>query len=142
MAELSHVGLTVKDLDRSLTFYRDVAGMEPAGTVIELQSPEFDALTSNPGSALRVAHLTAGSFTLQLVEYVAAGGATLELGHHHVGSPHLSFQVADVEAKYQDLRRRGNVRITSGLVRITPVTRSFYTADPDGVPVEFLQLSR
>jgi catechol 2,3-dioxygenase-like lactoylglutathione lyase family enzyme len=142
LAELSHVGLTVKNLELSLAFYRDVAGMEQAGQVIELHSREFDTLTSNPGAALKVAHLTAGSFTLQLVEYVAAGGTTLELGHHHVGNPHLCFYVADVEAKYQELERRGDVRITSGLVRITPVTRSFYTADPDGVPVEFLQMNR
>ena len=34
MAFLSHVGLTVKNLERSLTFYRDVVGMD-AGAIIE-----------------------------------------------------------------------------------------------------------
>ena len=58
------------------------------------------------------------------------------------GSPHISFYVPDVEAKYADLKRRGDVRITSGLVQIAPNMRSFYTEDPDGVPVEFLQMTR
>jgi len=142
MAELYHVGLTVKNLERSLAFYRDVAGMEQAGQVVELRSKEFDTLTNNSGAALRVAHLTAGTFMLQLVEYAAAGGNVLELGHHHVGSPHLCFHVDDVAAKYRELQGRGDVRITSGLVRITPITQSFYAADPDGVPVEFLQMQR
>jgi catechol 2,3-dioxygenase-like lactoylglutathione lyase family enzyme len=138
MLELFHVGLTVKDLQRSLAFYRDVAGMT-AGEVFRGESPEFDTLTNNPGARLRGAHLKAGPFMLQLFEYEAGGGATLDLHHNNVGSPHLCFYVPDVEAKYADLRRRGDVTITSGVVQIMHNMRSFYTEDPDGVPVEFLQ---
>ena len=79
---------------------------------------------------------------LQLIEYAAGGGFTLDLHHNNVGSPHMSFYVPDVEAKYKEVQGRGNVKITSGLVQITPNMRSFYTEDPDGVPVEFLQLTR
>jgi catechol 2,3-dioxygenase-like lactoylglutathione lyase family enzyme len=53
--------------------------------------------------------------------------------------PHLCFYVPDVEAKYAELRGRGDVKITSGIVPIARNMRSFYTEDPDGVPVEFLQ---
>src|SRR5208337_3823892 len=77
MAELFHVGLTVKDLERSLTFYRDVAGMT-AGKIQLGQSVEFDTLTNNPGARLRAVHLRAGSFMLQLLEYEAGGGTTLD----------------------------------------------------------------
>lgn len=140
MAELFHVGLTVKNLERSLAFYRDVVGMKEEGR-FDVKSEAFDTLTNNPGAQLKVAHLTAGPFMLQLIEYVAAGGTTLDLHHNNIGSPHLSFYVPDVEAKYHEVRRRGDVRVTSGLVQITPTMRSFYTEDPDGVPVEFLQVT-
>jgi catechol 2,3-dioxygenase-like lactoylglutathione lyase family enzyme len=141
MAELFHVGLTVKNLERSLAFYRDVVGMKEDGERrLNIKSKEFDTLTNNPGAQLKVAHLTAGSFMLQLIEYVAAGGITLDLHHNHIGSPHLSFYVPDVEAKYRELQQRRDVTITSGVVQITPTMRSFYTEDPDGVPVEFLQV--
>jgi hypothetical protein len=40
------------------------------------------------------------------------------------------------------LKRRGDVTITSGLVQIARNMRSFYTEDPDGVPVEFLQITQ
>jgi hypothetical protein len=76
---------------------------------------------------------------LQLIEYVAKGGVTLDLHHNNVGSPHLCIYVPDVEAKYKEVQQRGDVTITSGLVQIAPNMRSFYTEDPDGVPVEFLQ---
>jgi lactoylglutathione lyase len=138
MLELFHVGLTVKDLQRSLAFYRDIARME-AGEIFDGQSAEFDTLTNNPGASLRGVHLTAGSFMLQLLEYKAGGGTTLDLHHNNVGSPHLCFYVPDVEAKYAELRGRGDVKITSGIVPIARNMRGLYTEDPDGVPVEFLQ---
>lgn len=143
MAELFHVGLTVKNLERSLAFYRDVAGMkEHEWRMMNVTSKAFDTLTNNSGAELKVAHLTAGPFMLQLIEYVAAGGTTLDLHHNNVGSPHMCFYVPDVEAKYRELQQRGDVTITSGLVQIAPNMRSFYTEDPDGVPVEFLQVTK
>ena len=79
---------------------------------------------------------------LQLLEYKAGGGDVLNLHHNKAGSPHLSFYVPDVEAKYAELKKRGDVAITSGLVQIARNMRSFYTEDPDGVPVEFLQITK
>lgn len=140
MAELFHVGLTVKNLERSVAFYRDVVGMkETEFQMMNVKSKEFDTLTNNPGAELKVAHLTLGPFMLQLIEYVAAGGTALDLHHNNVGSPHLCIYIPDVEAKLKEVQQRGDVVITSGLVQIAPNMRSFYTEDPDGVPVEFLQ---
>jgi lactoylglutathione lyase len=140
MSELFHVGLTVKNLERSIAFYRDVVGMkENEWKMMNAKSKEFDTLTNNPGAELNVAHLTLGPFMLQLIEYAAKGGVTLDLHHNNVGSPHLCIYVPDVEAKLKEVQQRGDVVITSGLVQIAPNMRSFYTEDPDGVPVEFLQ---
>ena len=140
MSELFHVGLTVKNLERSVAFYRDVVGMkETEFKMTKVRSEQFDTLTNNPGAELSVAHLTLGPFMLQLIEYVAKGGTTLDLHHNNVGSPHLCIYIPDVEAKLAEVRQRGDVVITSGLVQIAPNMRSFYTEDPDGVPVEFLQ---
>jgi catechol 2,3-dioxygenase-like lactoylglutathione lyase family enzyme len=138
MLELFHVGLTVKDLQRSLAFYRDVAGMA-TGEVFHGESPEFDTLTNNPGARLSGVHLKAGPFMLQLLEYEASGSTTLELDHNNIGSPHLCFYVPDVETKYAEVQQRGDVKITSGIAPIPRNMRSFYAEDPDGVPVEFLQ---
>ncbi|MBI3244941.1 MAG: VOC family protein [Deltaproteobacteria bacterium] len=140
MSELFHVGLTVKNLERSVAFYRDVVGMrETEWKMLNVRSEQFDTLTNNPGAELKVAHLTLDSFMLQLIEYVAKGGTTLDLHHNNVGSPHLCIYIPDVETKLKEVQQRGDVVITSGLVQIAPNMRSFYTEDPDGVPVEFLQ---
>jgi len=77
--------------------------------------------------------MTAGSFMLQLIEYTAAAAPFLDLHHNHVGSPHISLYVPDVEAKYQELRAPRRREDHFGLVQIARNMRSFYTEDPDGV---------
>jgi catechol 2,3-dioxygenase-like lactoylglutathione lyase family enzyme len=133
-----HVGLTVSDMDRSLPFYRDVVGMEIQHDDLHIEHMEqFDALSNNSGSKLRVAWLTDGVFILQLIQYLQAGGTTLDLHHNNIGSPHLSFWVDDADAKYAEVQARGDVVITSEVIQLGLQSRSFYTEDPDGVPVEF-----
>jgi catechol 2,3-dioxygenase-like lactoylglutathione lyase family enzyme len=139
VVELFHVGLTVSDLDRSINFYRDVVGMTTHSDVVEVDSEGFGRLTANPGAKLRTALLAAGTVLLQLVEYREGGGGRLALGHHHVGSPHLSFWVDDAPTLRDEFVGRGNVVITSDIEAVVPGLRSFYVLDPDGVPVEFIE---
>lgn len=136
--ELFHVGLTVADLDRSLAFYQEVAGME-VESLVELDSEAFGRLTANPGARLRTALLTGGTFRLQLVEYLAGGGPGLSLDHRCPGSPHLSFWVDDAPGWRARLVARGDVVVTSEVEAVVPGMRSFYVADPDGVPVELIE---
>lgn len=104
MLELFHVGLTVKDPECSLAFYRDIAGMTP-GEFFHGASAEFDTLTNNLGARLRGVHLAAEPFMLQLLQYEARGGITLDLHHNNVASSDFCFYVPDVEAKHADLQR-------------------------------------
>ena len=133
-----HVGLTVSNVERSLAFYRDIVGMAVVYEG-ELCEDSFDRLTHNLGSHLRVAHLQMGDVLLQLVEYLAGGDPDhLALAHHRVGNPHLCIQVDDADAKYDELRARGDVPITSDVIEGKLGYRSFYATDPDGVMAEFL----
>lgn len=136
--DLFHVGLTVTNLDRSVAFYRDVAGMDVLN-VTDVDSEGFRRLTHNPGARLRTAMLGVGTFHLQLVQYVSGGGAALGIDHRHPGAPHLSFWVDDVDSLYDRLARQEDVVVTSERVEVVPGLRSFYVADPDGVPVEFIE---
>jgi catechol 2,3-dioxygenase-like lactoylglutathione lyase family enzyme len=139
MLELSHVGLTVTDLDRSIAFYRDVVGMKEESELRthEVAHSGFQKLVDNPDAVVSAAYLTLGSFLLQLLQYTAGEGTTLDLHHNNVGNPHLCFYVPDLEAKFDELRRRGDVTITSEITELSATTRSFYVEDPDGVPIEF-----
>jgi catechol 2,3-dioxygenase-like lactoylglutathione lyase family enzyme len=137
---VNHVGLTVSDLDASVAFYTRTVGM-----TVQVRTtsggPWFDTLTGNDGAVIGVVMLESPGVVLQLVEYAQGGGGTAPTGHNRVGNMHLCINVEDVEAT------RGTV-VAAGLPA-TPIValpvpgmRSFYTADPDGVPVEFLQPPR
>jgi catechol 2,3-dioxygenase-like lactoylglutathione lyase family enzyme len=158
MSELYHVGLTVSDIDKSYTFYHDVIGMSDDfdynaysshGTLetgssgvryFTVKSDEFDKLTSTSGSVHRTSFLRDSSgFLLQLVQYVHGGDAPLELHHNRPGSVHFCFYFDDIIAKRREVEERGDVKLLSELIQITPTKLSFYAGDPDGVFVELLQ---
>ena len=139
MTTHNHVGLTVSDLDRSAAFYRDVVGMEEASRNDSVGGDWFDRLTNNQGARFRVVHLTLGGLTLQLVEYLAAGGDALALAYKHVGNAHLCFNVDDFDEQRARVEARGDGGFVSPVVNLPGGrSRSFYVADPDGVLVEFL----
>jgi len=141
MLELFHVGLCVRDLDRSLDFYEKVTGLRLVERH-ERSSTEFDELSGNTGSQVRVAYLAdEQGFRLQLIEYARGGRSAVDVAHNRPGSPHLSFFVDDVRVEYARLSALAGVQITSDVVVLSPHMTSFYTADPDGVPVELLQLT-
>jgi catechol 2,3-dioxygenase-like lactoylglutathione lyase family enzyme len=139
-ADFFHVGLCVSSLDASIRFYETVAGLQVTERHIS-ESTKFDELSNNSGTRLAVCYMRSGQFRLQLVEYLRAGGSVNEVRHNNVGSPHLSFFVDDVDAEYERLTALGWVSIASPLVTLGPTMRSFYALDPDGVPVELLQLT-
>ena len=139
MAEISHVGLTVKNLERSIAFYRDVIGLKE-GERLELKSDVYRTYTRNPAAHIKFTYMTVGDFTLQLIEYVGGGGDALDLSHNRVGCPHLAFRVPDAEAKYRQIQEREDGEVISEIVQLSPRSRNFYAKDPDGVLIELSQL--
>ena len=139
MAEISHVGLTVKNLERSIAFYRDVIGLKE-GERLELKSEVYRTYTRNPAAHIKFTYMTVGDFTLQLIEYVGGGGDALDLSHNRVGCPHLAFRVPDAEAKYRQIQEREDSEVISEIVQLSPRSRNFYAKDPDGVLIELSQL--
>ena len=166
MKTFHHLGITVRSISASFAFYTDVLGMtvwdqeaeldveaarERRGVVaperhefMVFASPTFDILTNNPGAAFKYVMLRSadGALVLQLTEYTAGGQDGPLGGHNRVGGLHFSFFVDDVDAAWKQIDARGDVPIISKVVQITPSMRSFYIEDPDGHPVELLQVER
>lgn len=123
-----HIGLSVTDLDRSITFYRDLLGLELLGV-----SREPDR---------RFAFLGAeGQPLLTLWEQSETGFDPRYAGLHHA-----AFQVAaleslrDLEAR---LRARGIVPRYDGVVPHAEGAdaAALYFDDPDGIRVEIFSPS-
>ena len=136
MSRFFHLGLTVADMERSVQFYRDSVGMEVVRGPEESPNPGYDALLGGVGLRLELCWLREGGLLLQLVRYLDGAGDALDLRHNSIGSPHLSFVVDDIDAKFAALGRQGDVVFMSDIVDLG-VARCFYVQDPDGVPIEF-----
>lgn len=120
---VGHVGLSVRDLGRSLPFYRDVVGLE--------------LLSESSEDGRRYAFLGRdGEITVTLWQQAARGADRASAGLHH-----LAFQVGSIErvlALEARLRERGVPLLHDGVVphgEGTPSGGVFFE-DPDGLRLE------
>jgi catechol 2,3-dioxygenase-like lactoylglutathione lyase family enzyme len=143
-----HFSFTVSNLERSITFYRDILGMELVHT--QEQSNEYTRkLVAYPDAHLRVAQFKTPASTcspsthvLELVEYLAPQGTKIDTGTCNVGTAHVAFVVEDIFAAYHTWRGQG-VRFKSEPVAIEAgINRGGYTVyflDPDDITLEIVQ---
>ena len=131
----NHSSFTVSDLARSVAFYCDVIGFQVEAS-FEAQGEGIQQITGFPDAHLKIAHLLLGDFRLELIQYLAPKGKTIDLSTNNVGSAHIAFYADDVEKTYRDLSEKG-VRFKSAPVAAAPGRpRVAYFLDPDGITLE------
>ena len=138
-----HTGFTVSDIERSLTFYRDVLGLE----LVKRQTgtaPYLARVTGFAGVRLEIALLQPadGGSMLELLQYVSHPAPATDRATNRPGNGHLCFKVDAVRGACAELRRRG-VTLVSEPTEITAGAHAggwaVYLRDPDGFTVELYQ---
>jgi catechol 2,3-dioxygenase-like lactoylglutathione lyase family enzyme len=142
-----HGGISVSDLDRSLTFYRDTLGLR-----VEAQRDATDdylrQMHQLPFSTVRMAFLSVPNSTaiIELLEYQGITKAHPSYIPPDPGTGHVCLLVDDIAEVYRRLRSLGHRARSESPVEITagPNRGAFavYFEDPDGYPVEFIQRAR
>lgn len=145
---LHHFSIACSDADRSIAFYCGHFGMqlvsdrevEPGGFV--------EHVTGVEGARVRIVHLAGHGLNFELLEYREPRGDTRAREPNHAGSAHLCFVTDDIEADTERLRAAG-ARVRSRDGRPQRVVGGpndggacVYLEDPDGNPVELVQLVR
>lgn len=120
MVELAHAVLYVRDLERSLRFYRDIVGLDPVGRI-------FDG---------RAAMLTGGRTHHELL-LIEVGDAPGPLHGRRLGLYHLGWKIGET----LDALRATKHRLQAAGVPIDgqsdhTVSQSLYVRDPDGNEIE------
>ncbi len=130
-----HHGISVADLERSLSFYRDALGFE----VIDRYTLDDEGLSAAIGVVAtgRFAHLDGGNARVELVEY-DAGDAVPESAVYDTGATHLGIEVEDIDTAYEALPE--SVEAVSAPQTTGSGTRICFLRDPDGTLVELLEL--
>ncbi len=137
---LEHAALSVSDLDRSLTFYRDRLGMAVVRVIEPGEAGDLGRIVGMKGARARIAHLERGGMMLELFEYVEPRGrpdrddrTQADLGFSHVG-----FRSTDVVGDYRRLCAEG-VRFLGAPVEFRPGVWVVYFRGPDGEICELRQ---
>ncbi|AKU09699.1 MULTISPECIES: VOC family protein [Haloferax] len=131
-----HVGITVRDLDSTLEFYRDALDL-PVVSRFEVAGDEFATAVSVDGASARFAHLDGGDVRIELVEYDPVGADTDEPTLNRPGATHLGLSVDDVDAAVAELPR--DTETLSEPQTTESGTRIAFVRDPEGNLVELLE---
>lgn len=137
---MSHVGISVVDLQRSIAFYRDLLGMSLIQQV-PMTGANYDAIMGLKGTDGRIAVLRTGNFEIELLEFKrAAPQPPAPAGHvADQGLSHFAVFVDDIAGLRARLEAAG-VRFHSRLVYFSScATTAVYFQDPDGNYIELLQ---
>ena len=133
-AALTHVGMTVPDLDRAVRWYADVLGLDPIGPAIEVQANDGHGgavaadVFGRVFGRFRQAHLGgANGVAIELFEFAE------QPTDWRAGIFHVCFAVGDVEAAAERTGRRRS-RVWS-LFPGEPY-RTCYCEDPFGNAIE------
>jgi len=139
------VGMTVRDMDRSVDFFTRVLTFQKASDV-ELAGEGFERLQGVFGARARVVRLQLGEETIELTEYLAPRGRSIPEGlrSNDRSFQHFAIIVSDMARAYARLREMKVEHASTGPQRLPDWNKSaggieaFYFKDPDGHALEVL----
>jgi catechol 2,3-dioxygenase-like lactoylglutathione lyase family enzyme len=143
-----HFSIGCADADRSIAFYCDHFGMELVSDRIVEPGGFVERVTAVPGARVRIVHLSGHGVNLELMEYQQPRGEARPREPNHVGSAHTCFVVDDCDATCAELAAQGvKVRSRDGRPHViaggpNDGGKGVYLEDPDGNPVELVELVR
>lgn len=141
MLRLTHIGICVTDLERSIRFYRDLLGFayrselrvqgEPSSTLLRLRDV-----------ALHAVYLERDGTRIELLHYASPGavgdGSARPMNGR--GLTHLSLRVDNVADTLATLRAAGARVLDETLIDLPEfAAAAAFVADPDGTLIELVQ---
>jgi glyoxylase I family protein len=136
IANFSHLCVGVSDIERSLTFYTEVLGMDVVFDV-ELDAAGLDAVT---GMTDRKGRMIGGLIGGTMIELLSLGDIPSVREGAHLGYTNMSFRVDDLDAAYAALLHHPDVRVTPPLE--VAGLRMLFVYDPDATPIELIELPK
>ena len=140
---VSHFGIQVSDLDRSVRFYGDVLGLELVARWVRDQE-YLRELVGYPDVELHVAvfRLPSSDAFLEVLEYRNVERHAVDPAPANPGTAHFCLYVDGLDALYERL-------LAAGVRFVSPVKspdvgpnrggKAVYMLDPDGIRIELLE---
>ena len=143
-----HTSWTVENMERTLSFYVDLLGMEIVHT--QIQDNEYTrTLVGIPGAKLKAVLLKfratppgPSGHVIELMEYLAPKGVKIDTKPCNVGAAHFAFITRDVKSMHARLTAAGVEFVSDPVAIAAGINQGgfvCYLHDPDGFTLELMQ---
>ena len=122
---LGHVAIRAKDIEESGKFYREIVGLKEAFRMYNLEGNRLGTIYF---------YLAPGQF----IEIFPDGGGA-QPDNNSIGLKHICIEVENAAKFQEELRARGapiDIELKTGISKCI----QFWTHDPDGNKIEFMEL--
>ena len=139
IVSMNHTGFVVRDIERSIEFYRDVVGLEVSRT-LEREGSAISQVLGYEATHIKGALLSvADGHFLELIQYVHPEGEERPTEERNtLGATHLAFNVEGIDETFARLVERGARRLNPP-AEVAPGRRVCYMQDPDGNWIELIE---
>lgn len=142
ISKVSHIGVCVSDLERSIRFYCDVLGFVRSETMadVHVEGEPSDTLLKLRDVKLDAVYLERDGFRLELLHYERprSPARAPERSMNDLGFTHLSVQVPDVKLVLEKLEALGVAIDRDTVIEFGGMTVAAFVRDPDGLGIELV----
>ena len=146
IGKVDHISITVKDMKETEAFYRDVLGFETTLKLEGLDCPDYSDVMGAEGVVLNAMIMTGHGIAIEFLEFVKAGGETLDIMPNKTGASHLCFETDNANDLFEKIKGTGAKFVSSRSVKISSGPHKdntvWYFKDPNGYLIEFLEYKK
>ncbi|WP_455367246.1 VOC family protein [[Eubacterium] cellulosolvens] len=141
ITDAHHVAIIVKDVERSIKFYRDILGLE----LLYTTSAKGEELSKGVGlknAELKTAMFRTGNNLIEVTAYINPKGRPQDRLPCDLGQMHVAFKVKNLIKLYEELRNKGvQFNTPPNVVKEGPMKGWVWTyfKDPDGALLELVE---
>jgi glyoxylase I family protein len=137
---LTHIGICVAELPRSLAFYRDGLGFREVGRY-SAGDEATERLLEVDGAQLELVYLERDGVRIELLHYPSPGhvGSGERRPMNALGLTHLSFAVQDLDRVGRAIEKAGGRLLEETRSVFKSGNQGLFALDPDGTRIELIE---
>lgn len=140
---IHHIGITVRDVDRSLAFWTSFLGVEASWRTL-LDGDYLGGVTGYPGVNLDAAVVPLpGGGVLEILDYRRHAGQPNDDATANPGNVHICFGTSDIDVMRERAIAAGATPVSPGPTEVAigpnAGAKACYLRDPDGITLELFQ---
>jgi lactoylglutathione lyase len=137
---LLHVGIGVRDLEKTVKFYTELMGMEILGSAYNI-GEAISRVVGVDDAELVVCHVGKGNLRLELIDYKndKKKARSRYKDQDEPGILHIAFTVSDIDKEYEKIKAHGYEFNSPPMVARENGPKICYFKGPDDVIIELFE---